>query len=453
MSKHISRSAIVLLLTVLPLHSINAQDLTTLLTTGDTGNPQETNGKVIGVDHSKKNDQKIGKRLQQIFSEIDDLKQIKVEVSNGVVTLSGEVGSKAIESKAVQFAGQIQDVVEVENNLQLTHSLEKRLQDTLKKLNSLGKELLAALPLFLVSILVFIAFWAFGGWLSKQQQLFRRISLNYFIADILGNIVHLVLIVLGLILALSLLDATALLGTILGAAGIFGLAIGFAVRDTVENFIASILLSIRIPFDVNDFVDIEGQLGNVARLTSRATILISPDGNHIRIPNATVFKAVIVNYSRNPDRRFEFDIGIGKNVNLIHAQSLALDTISALPGVLVDPKPLAVIDGVEDSKIVLRLYGWINQKNHDFLKVRSEAIKAVRQVFQESDIAVPDPAFELKLVREGRDEAKKENTIETIEQQRPEAIDISVDRTAEIQVSLDNTEDQENLLIDSAARE
>jgi small conductance mechanosensitive channel len=113
-------------------------------------------------------------------------------------------------------------------------------------------------------------------------------------------------IVLGVVLALDLFNLTALLGTILGAAGIVGLAIGFAVRDTVENFIASIMLSIRQPFRPKDLVEIEGELGHVIRLTSRATILLSLDGNHIRLPNATVFKAKIINYSRNDERRFTF---------------------------------------------------------------------------------------------------------------------------------------------------
>jgi small-conductance mechanosensitive channel len=92
----------------------------------------------------------------------------------------------------------------------------------------------------------------------------------------------------GLVVALDILNATELLGAVLGAAGVAGLALGFAVRDTIENFIASILLSLRQPFGPRDFVDIDGVQGSVARLTSRATILVSPDGNQIRIPNAAV---------------------------------------------------------------------------------------------------------------------------------------------------------------------
>ena len=105
-------------------------------------------------------------------------------------------------------------------------------------------------------------------------------------------------------------------------------------RDTVENYIASILLSLRNPFEVNDLVNIDGNEGNVVRLTTRATILISPDGNHIRIPNSTVFKAVIVNFTRNAERRFQFDVGIDTQQDLLEAQALALQALSSIEGVL-----------------------------------------------------------------------------------------------------------------------
>jgi hypothetical protein len=77
---------------------------------------------------------------------------------------------------------------------------------------------------------------------------------------------------------LDLLGVTAVLGSILGAAGINGLAIGIAVRDSVENFVASEMLSIRQPFEAFDLVEIDGDVGKVVRLTSRATVLISVDG-------------------------------------------------------------------------------------------------------------------------------------------------------------------------------
>jgi small conductance mechanosensitive channel len=445
-----------LLCQLITANTVNAEDLTNLLTGNTATENTATPDKIIAVNHSKQNDKMIEKRLQQIYSELDDLKDVSASVSNGVVTLQGEISSKEQEAKAVQFAKQMENVVEVENKLVVSHSLNKRLNNTLNKIKGLGEQILAGLPLILLAFLVFWLFWSMGKWISNRQNFYRRISVNYFIADLLGKLTHLIFIVIGIVLALSLLDATALLGTILGAAGIFGLAIGFAVRDTVENFIASLLLSIRNPFEVNDFLDIDGHLGSVARLTSRATILISPDGNHIRIPNSTVFKSVITNFTRKPERRFQFDLNIGSDQNLSQAQGLALETLKALPEIMTEPKPQAIIQELGDSSVIMRIFGWVNQQQHDFGKVRSEAIKSVKRTFDESNIVLPYPVYNLKIshdkdqsiqkIQEKVDSTKKVN-IQEVELHTDEIKDMTVDRTVEKQIAKENVQpNSENLL-------
>ncbi len=437
-------------------HLAQAQELADLLI-GNTA-PQSATGadKIINVNHSKENDRKTEKRLQQIFSELDDLKNVKASVSNGVVTLQGAIDSKAAENKAIEFAKHIENVVEVENQLIVSHSLKKRLQKTLIKMTTLAEQLIAGFPLLLLALLVFFLFWILGRWISKRQSFFRRISINFFIADLLGKLTHLIFIVIGIVLALSLLDATALLGTILGAAGIFGLAIGFAVRDTVENFIASTLLSIRNPFEVNDFVDIDGQQGNVARLTSRATILISPDGNHIRIPNSAVFKAVITNFTRKPERRFQFDLGIATDQDLSKAQGMALAILKTVPGILMEPKPQVIIHELGDSNVVMRTFSWVNQRHYDLLKVRSEAIKSVKKAFDDAKVAMPNPIYELRISHEkARLSGKLHEQIEPaitisaqdFDLQTDEVKDMTVDRTVEKQIAKENVKgNTENLL-------
>jgi small-conductance mechanosensitive channel len=201
--------------------------------------------------------------------------------------------------------------------------------------------------------------------------------------------------VAGLVVALDILGAAALLSTILGAAGIIGLAIGFAVKDTVENFIASIMLSIRQPFRPNDTIEIDGDIGNVIRLTSRATILLSFDGNHIRIPNATVFKSRIVNYSRNDERRFVFDLNVAYGTDLTMARQLALDTLLGLPFVLDTPAPDVWITELNDSTVALRLGAWIAQNDTSFARARGEAMRLSLAAFDVAGIEMPEPIYRL----------------------------------------------------------
>ncbi len=405
-------------------------------------------------------DQRIGERLRGIYAEIESLQDVAVSVSAGVVELVGEVDSQATSARAERLAGQVEGVVDVENGLEVNRALDDRLQSTGNELAELFRTLLAGLPLFGVALAIFVLFWLAGRWAGARQSLYRRFSPNVFIAELLGQIAHLLFIVLGLVLALALLDATALLGTILGAAGIFGLALGFAVRDTVENYIASILLSIRNPFGVNDLVDIDGQLGNVVALTSRATILLSPEGNHVRIPNATVFKAVIVNYTRRPERRFEFDVGVDTDHELKPAQQVALDTLEATPGVLKEPPALVIVEALGDSNVVLRCYGWVDQDEASYIKVRSEAIRRVKEAFDEAGIVMPEPVYRLRIVdRVEASSAREDSPRPPAPDEKPSASDadisdVSVDDTIEKRVIVEsNHAERENLLSPDADQE
>ena len=195
-----------------------------------------------------------------------------------------------------------------------------------------------------MAVAVFGVFWWLARFVAGNAALMRRFGRNPFLRDLMRQIVRMAIIACGLVLALEILDATALLSTVLGAAGVVGLAVGFALRDTVENYIASLLLSLRQPFDHNDQVMIDRHEGRVVRLTPRATILLTLDGNHTRIPNAMVYKAVIVNYTRNPKRRFTFDVGVDTEQNLVQAQTLAAQTLNRMAGVLDDRLDAASLD-------------------------------------------------------------------------------------------------------------
>lgn len=413
----------------------------------------------IDATTAPEQDRRIRDRLQGIYAEIEAMDAIAVTVSTGVVTLSGSVDSQATAARALRLAGQVEGVVDVEDNLEVDRALDTRLDSTRQQLGSTARQVAAALPILGVALLVFLVFWLLGRWVGRRQRWFVRITPNVFIAELLGQITHLAFIVVGLVLALTLVDATALLGTILGAAGIVGLAIGFAVRDTVENYIASILLSLRNPFSVNDHVDINGQQGNVVKLTSRATILLSPEGNHIRIPNASVFKAVIVNYTRRPERRFEFDVGVDTDHDLQSAQQVALDTLRALPGVLAEPPPLVIVQSLGDSSVVLRCYGWVDQDEYSFVKVQSESIRRVKEAFDAAGIVMPEPIYRLKIVDRAGTPSPAPPTSSHRRAGEPtgaeqQSADVAPDRTIEQRVIADAKEDQEqNLLSGDADKE
>jgi len=270
--------------------------------------------------------------------------------------------------------------------------------------------------------------------------------------------VRVVAVVVGLVVALSLLGATALMATILGGAGVVGLAIGFAVRDTMENYISSIMLSLRQPFRANDHIVINEFEGKVVRLTSRATVLMTLDGNQLRIPNAMVFKAVILNYTRNPQRRFQFELGIDSADDAIAAMKVGADTIQAMSFVLKDPAANAIIRSVGDSNTVLMFTGWIDQRETDFGRARSLAIRAVTSTLDEQGFSMPEPIFRLRFdsLQDLKSSLKEPSLAAGKERSRSSAfvpvaigsIDVAPDTDLDGMVNEERALDNENDLLD-----
>jgi len=362
---------------------------------GDSPEPATTTP--IAVESDAQGDAMIEARLEQLFRSLDGLQAVDVSVNGGVVTLSGVVATKAARRQAVALARRVLDVVEVRDHIDESRDLWQRLLQTRDRVLAQMLDFVAYLPFLVVALVVVLFARWLARWLAGRERLMRRFSRNPFMRDLARQAVRVVVLGAGLLLALEVLDASTLVGSLLGAAGVVGLAVGFALRDTVENYIASLLLSLRQPFARDDLVQIAGWEGRVLRLTARATILMTLDGNHTRIPNATVYKAVIVNYTRNPKRRFHFDVGVDTEQNLAAAQDLAASTLAGMQGVLDDPPPFCTVEHLGDSNVLLRVFGWVDQSTAEFLKVRSEAIRLVKAAFDRAGIVMPEPIYNLRF--------------------------------------------------------
>jgi small-conductance mechanosensitive channel len=263
------------------------------------------------------------------------------------------------------------------------------------------------------------------------------------IRRVLQGIVGLV----GLLLAFDLLGITSLVGAVLGTAGVAGLAIGFAFQDIIENYLAGALLSIQQPFNVNDVVEVDNRQGRVVRLTARELVLLTFEGNHVRLPNAMVFKSVTVNYTRNPRRLFHFDVGVGVQEDLVAATQLGVNTLDAMKGVMAEPAPFARIEALGDFAVIVRFHGWVNQRDADFFKVQSEAIRLVKTAFDEAGIDMPEPTQRvLTRPMEAPASPKKPAKDESVAEQAA-AIDVTPDGELEAQVAEDLAQSEEpNLL-------
>ena len=234
----------------------------------------------------------------------------------------------------------------------------------------------------------------------------------------------------------------------LGVAGVIGIALGFAFRNIVENYLAGVLLSTRNPFAIGDQIQVGDFTGSVVRLTSRDTVLMTYDGNHLRIPNSDIITLAMTNFSRNPLRRFQFDVGVSVTLDLVQVRQLGIATLTNMPGILADPPPRCLINELGDSAVALKFFGWIDQRNTDFLKARSEAIRLVKLAFDDAGIEMPEPIYRIHMadINNAEPPAPIEATTSSQQAARQD-VDVTTDDTMQQQLQTElRTSDEENLL-------
>lgn len=403
-------------------------------------------------------DQRIEARIEGVYALLEQLGDIEVEVREGVVLLSGSVSNQVQAERALALATQIPGVLTVDDGIERRLDVQGNLTPLLKEIMSDVSQWARALPLVALAVLIFAVIVFLGFQLANWTRFWQKLAPNFFVAELMAQAVRVVAVVVGLVVALSLLGATALMATILGGAGVVGLAIGFAVRDTMENYISSIMLSLRQPFRANDHVVINEFEGKVVRLTSRATVLMTLDGNQLRIPNAMVFKAVILNYTRNPQRRFQFELGIDSADDAIAAMKVGADTIQAMSFVLKDPAANAIISSVGDSNTMLMFTGWIDQRETDFGRARSLAIRAVTSTLDAQGFSMPEPIYRLRFdshqdLKSSLEEAlaapaKEGSRSSTVVPVAIGSIDVAPDTDLDGMVNEERALDNENDLLD-----
>lgn len=398
-------------------------------------------------------DEVIQQQLEAIFARVPSLAGVKATAKFGVVSLTGEADSAEARKKAEELAQSMKGAVYVDNRITETQDVSQKLAPSLNRLEELGRRTWNRLPITGIAFSIALLFWLLA-------KLVRRIGFGFKKNKLLQRLVQQtaggVVVLIGVFIALDLLEATALVGAALGTAGVVGLALGFAFRDIVENFLMSVLLSIRQPFEPDDFVEINGMQGTIISLTTSETVLMTPDGNHLRLPNSVVFKSTLINFTRNPLRRLDFKVGVGVHEDLTRAQELGLAVLREMPGVIDEPPPTAFVDALRDCDVALQFLGWVDQSKSSFVKVKSQAMRLIKERFDAEDVEMPAPAQTIQML--ALDPAEVKAAIaEKMKRRAPtksevESIDVSVSDELKAQLEVERAASEaENLLSSEAA--
>ncbi|WP_425619441.1 mechanosensitive ion channel domain-containing protein [Anatilimnocola sp. NA78] len=341
-------------------------------------------------------DEEIRQRLQSVLDATGWFIDPRVEVREGVVFLNGQAETDELKKWAGDLARNTQDVVAVANRMDVLEPSVWDFSPAWSGLRILWRDFIRSLPFLLFGLLV-LALSAGAGVLATRtaQAFFRQRIQARLLLNVMARGIGSLVFLLGVYIILRVSGLTQLALTVVGGTGLVGLAVGIAFRDITENFLASIFLSMHRPFETGDLVEISAITGYVQQLNIRTTILMTLDGNLVQIPNATVYKNNIRNFTTNANRREDFVVGIGYDSSISEAQEIARQVLSDHPAVLRDPEPMVLADSMGTATINLRIYFWLNGREHSLLKVRSSLIRLVKMAFQKKGVSMPDEAREI----------------------------------------------------------
>ncbi len=180
--------------------------------------------------------------------------------------------------------------------------------------------------------------------------------------------------------------------------GIAGLAVSFAAQDTIANIISGITLVIDRPFTEGDWVQIGDTHANVKQLRLRTTVLSTFDGEIIVLPNQSIAKEKVVNYTLTPRARVRVPIGIAYKEDIQDARRIMLSTVEGDERSESEPEPAVIVTDLGDSSVNLELRFWVTEATQKF-PLMWEYTEKCKRALDEADIEIPFPHQQLFLER------------------------------------------------------
>jgi small conductance mechanosensitive channel len=249
-------------------------------------------------------------------------------------------------------------------------------------------------PLLLERLIVGLIVFGIGYLITRLVQhavvrAVRRTPGGTAVEHALSRVIAIVGITLSLLTALSTVGID--INALIAALGLTSLAIGLALKDTIENAITGVLLLIQRPFKVGDVIQVSSVTGTVVDVAIRTTKIKSVDGLHVLIPNRHVYDAVITNWSYYPQRRVTMTVGVAYETDLARAYRALSEAVTATPGVLAEPALAVSFEGFDESSIRMVFRFWIEWQNTNAVNLQTQLTQVIMDVARREGINLPYP--------------------------------------------------------------
>ena len=245
------------------------------------------------------------------------------------------------------------------------------------------------IPNFLVAIVLMIVVYfvarAVARWIRRTSDRRERSNLG----EVLGGFVKWTILIIGFLLAATIVVPTLKPGDLIAGLGVSSVAIGFAFKDILQNWLAGLLILLRQPFEIGDQIVVNGYEGTVERIETRATIINQYNNERVVMPNSEIYTNAVKVKTANRLIRSQYDVGvgygdtIGEAVDEIRKAMQNIEGVDQSKGVDVLPWDLAA------SWVTIRIRWWTDSQRASVVQTHARVIQTVKQALDAAQIDMP----------------------------------------------------------------
>lgn len=270
------------------------------------------------------------------------------------------------------------------------------------QLQAMVNNVIGALPSILVGFVALILFFAVSGQVRRITiGIWARAGRRASLGRVLGRLAQWGIMLLGILVSAAIVFPNFSPADIISILGVGSVAIGFAFRDILQNFLAGILLLLNEPFRIGDQIVVGDFEGTVEDIETRATTIRTYDGRRVVIPNGDLFVDSVMVNTAFEHRRIEYDVLVGNDSDIAMTKRLILDAIGSTNGILREPAPDALVIDLNQFGILIRVRWWISPPvRFEALDSRDQVLTKIKATLDAHHIDLPYPTYTLVQAEE-----------------------------------------------------
>lgn len=245
-------------------------------------------------------------------------------------------------------------------------------------------------------LILLIGLWVVG-WVNKVLlRLMQRSNFDDTLVKFIGRLIYGFLMIAIILMALERVGFN--ISSLLALLGAAGLAVGLALKDSLSNFAAGVMIIIFRPFKSGDSITTGTNSGVVDEIGIFYTMLNTPDNQRIIIPNSAILTGTIINASTLPLRRIDLIISIGADDSILVAKGVIEQVLAAETRILQQPAASVGVDKLGTTSVDLFVRPWV--QTADYFKVKSDLQETLKQALETANIVIPHRPTHVVLNRE-----------------------------------------------------